>query len=171
MWKECPPLILHHISLWTLLNNNAIYILQIIGASSEILSEKLRYDESSSDLEDRLRTPAEDNSEERSQYSTGYFIPPNTRNTHGQAIEHSNFVQLPSKVLEQYGNVECASFMGLIPEVHRWRTFLVIHAHVKNISRSHIAVLLYSCSIAYWVFILKLTTHGMIIIIAAIWQE
>ena len=39
-----------------------------------------------------------------------------------QGIEHTSFIPLPPKVSDKYGNAECASFMGLIPEIRRQTT-------------------------------------------------
>ena len=94
---------------------------QIILASSDVLTEKFRYDECSSDLEDRLKnilqySPKNVLQNATEECSGRYFLSPKS----SQAIEHSNFVPLPIKILEQYGNVECASFMGLIPEINRY---------------------------------------------------
>lgn len=48
-----------------------------------------------------------------------YFLLPYKSLVWGQAIEHVNFIPLPAKVIEEYQRVECASFMGILPEIHR----------------------------------------------------
>ena len=86
--------------------------MQIIFASSEVLTEKLTWDECSPNLEDGFRHITNDDIHQ------GYSSLGNNV-SYGQTLEHFNFIPLPQAVLEQYRNVECASFMGLIPEIHR----------------------------------------------------
>eukprot|EP01038_Epipyxis_sp_PR26KG_P007824 gene7824-10628_t len=89
---------------------------QALEKASDTLQEKLRLDESSFDLYDQF------------QYRTDipgshkYFVEP-YKQSFGSLIEHSNFIALPSRILEEYNKIECASFMGIIPEINRvWIT-------------------------------------------------
>jgi hypothetical protein len=75
--------------------------------------EKLKSDEITPDLDEQFRSSSQDAGHHR------YFLLPYKSLIWGQAIEHSDFISLPPMVLEQYQKVECASFSGLIPEIHR----------------------------------------------------
>lgn len=90
---------------------------QLITASLEVLLEKLRWDETLPTLEERFRQHTKDDSHH------GYCTLKKDA-AQGQALEHSNFIPLPLQILDQYRNVECASFMGLIPEIHRYLTIM-----------------------------------------------
>lgn len=89
-----------------------VHTVQLIATSQEILLEKLRWDEASTTFEDRLRQDVKDDGHQR-------YCTLKKDGTYGQALDNSNFIPLPTKILGQYHNVECASFMGLIPEIHR----------------------------------------------------
>ena len=86
---------------------------QIIEQSAELISEKLRYDENIPDLDEQFRVSSQEVGQHR------YFVWPYKTDYWGEAVEHVNFVPLPQRVKDQYQRVECASFMGLIPEIHR----------------------------------------------------
>ena len=34
-------------------------------------------------------------------------------------IEYGEFLPLPNRILDQYTRIECASFMGVLPEISR----------------------------------------------------
>lgn len=86
----------------------------IISKSSSSISIQLKSDESKPDLETQFRTSSsQDVGHHR------YFLTPYKSPSWGQSVEHTNFVPLPAKLLDQYRNIECASFMGLIPEINR----------------------------------------------------
>jgi hypothetical protein len=70
-------------------------------------------DENVSDLEQWFgNSPSNDRND-------GYHLSPYKSNHWGQVLEHSSFLPHPTKVLEQYRKLECASFMGILPELHR----------------------------------------------------
>ena len=109
MFADCPS---DDSRLQTVHHFDFVHTVQLIATSQEILLEKLKWDETSTTFEDRLRQDAKDDGHQR------YCALKNDA-TYGHALDHSKFVPLPTKILDAYHNVECASFMGLIPEIHR----------------------------------------------------
>ena len=41
-------------------------------------------------------------------------------------MEHVKFAPMPSQIVEQSSKLECASFMGIIPEINRKRILSLI---------------------------------------------
>ena len=87
--------------------------LQVIEKSSEAIVRQLRVDEVITDLDDQFRASSQDNGRHR------YFLLPYKNPAWGQAIEQIDSIFLPAQILNEYRKVECASFSGLIPEIHR----------------------------------------------------
>ena len=91
-----------------------------------------------SDLDDQFRASSQDTGRHR------YFLLPYKNPSWGQAIEQTSFIPLPNQILNEYRNVECASFTGLIPEIHRcvctrFCVFICVW------TRSSVVVLVYVC--------------------------
>ena len=87
-----------------------------------MVQEKLRYDESAPDLDEQFRASSSSSSSSSGQDAGAhrYFVWPYTSACWGEAVEHMSFVPLPQRVKDFYQHVECASFMGLLPEIHRY---------------------------------------------------
>lgn len=89
-----------------------------------MVQEKLRYDESAPDLDEQFRASSSSSSSSSSSGQDAgahrYFVWPYTSASWGEAVEHMSFVPLPQRIKDYYQHVECASFMGLLPEIHRY---------------------------------------------------
>lgn len=85
----------------------------MIERSSEVIFRNLRIDEVVTDLDDQFRASSQDTGRHK------YFLLPYKNLAWGQAIEQTSFIPLPAQILNEYRKVECASFTGLIPEIHR----------------------------------------------------
>jgi nuclear pore complex protein Nup155 len=77
---------------------------------------KMRIDEQDRDLFKRLQYRSDLPGNHR------YFIEP-YKSSFGSMVEHNGFLPFPKEIQQQYSKIECASFMGIIPEIHRvWMT-------------------------------------------------
>jgi len=89
---------------------------KVLDKASESLQERLRLDECNPDLGDQFAYRPDVLGSQR------YFVEP-YRSLWGSMIEYGDFVPLPKRVLDQYARIQCASFMGLLPEINRaWIT-------------------------------------------------
>ena len=87
--------------------------MKVIEESSDTITRHLKIDESNPDLDEQFRSLSQDASRHK------YFLLPYKNTVWGQAVEQSNFISFPDQILKEYSKVECASFMGIIPEIHR----------------------------------------------------
>jgi hypothetical protein len=85
----------------------------VIEKSSGTISKHLKIDEVTPDLDEQFRASSQDAGRHK------YFLLPYKNLVWGQALEQINFISFPDQLLTEYRKVECASFMGLIPEIHR----------------------------------------------------
>lgn len=112
-------------------------ILQVLEKAAELLQDKLRLDESVPDIGDQFSFRHDSLGCHRyfvepyksqwgpmvSCYLWAAAIGPNRVTcqlcTLQLQLEYGSFVALPSVVLEQCTKIECASFMGILPELER----------------------------------------------------
>jgi hypothetical protein len=91
--------------------------IQILEKAADVIVDKLKADETLPDLDEQFRASSQDIGHHK------YFLLPYKNWIWGQGVEHSNFVALPPKILDEYRKIECASFMGIIPELHRFEQY------------------------------------------------
>ena len=65
-------------------------------------------------MDDQFRASSQDTGRHK------YFLLPYKNLAWGPAIEQASFIPLPAQILNDYRKVECASFTGLLPEIHRF---------------------------------------------------
>lgn len=100
-------------SLPLMTSSNIIERYQVIEESSNAISRHLKADEGNPDLDEQFRSLSLDAGRHK------YFLLPYKNLVWGQAVEQSDFIPFPDQILKEYSKVECASFMGIIPEIHR----------------------------------------------------
>eukprot|EP00600_Ochromonadales_sp_CCMP1393_P007405 CAMPEP_0174961156 /NCGR_PEP_ID=MMETSP0004_2-20121128/4087_1 /TAXON_ID=420556 /ORGANISM="Ochromonas sp., Strain CCMP1393" /LENGTH=104 /DNA_ID=CAMNT_0016209577 /DNA_START=52 /DNA_END=363 /DNA_ORIENTATION=+ len=90
--------------------------LKVVEKASETLQDKLRLDETNPDLSEQFTFRPDILGSQR------YYIEP-YRSLWGPMVEYGEFIPLPKKILDQYAKIQCASFMGVLPEISRvWVT-------------------------------------------------
>jgi hypothetical protein len=89
---------------------------KVLEKSSESLSQFLKADEQLPDILDQFCQRPDSNGSHR------YFVEP-YRSMNGSIMERNKFIPFPPEIVNQYKNVESASFMGILPEINRvWIT-------------------------------------------------